>query len=157
MSLERAKEHLKKYHLEEKVLELNVSSATVKLAAEAIHCKEAEIAKTLGFIVNEEAILIVMAGDQKIDNAKYKATFHTKAKMVPFEEVEPKIGHEVGGVCPFGVKDNITIYLDESLKEHKSVYPACGTHNSAIKLTLEELEIASCFKEWVDVCKKIEN
>jgi len=101
--------------------------------------------------------LIVTAGDQKIDNTKFKEKFHEKAKMIPFLEVEEKIGHEVGGVCPFGIKENIPVYLDNSLKRFASVYPACGSHNSAVKLTLEELELASNVKEWIDVCKEIES
>lgn len=156
MSFINAKEHLKKYHLEENILEFQVSSAIVKEAATALHCEEQEIAKTLGFLVNDKAILIVTAGDQKIDNAKFKATFHEKAKMIPFEEVEERIGHEVGGVCPFGIKENVVVYLDNSLKRFSYVYPACGSHNSAVKLSLQELELASLFKEWIDVCKEIE-
>ena len=156
MSLQKAKEHLQKYGLENKIMEFAVSSATVKEAALALNCKEEEIAKTLSFIVDNEAILIVTAGDQKIDNSKYKAFFHTKAKMVPFEDVERIVGHEVGGVCPFGVNDNITVYLDISLKKFDYVYPACGSHNSAIKLSLKELEETSNYQEWIDVCKNIE-
>lgn len=156
MSLQKVKEHLQKYGLENKIMEFNVSSATVKEAALALNCKEEEIAKTLSFIVDDEAILIVTAGNQKIDNSKYKAFFHTKAKMVPFEDVERIVGHEVGGVCPFGVNDNITVYLDISLKRFDYVYPACGSHNSAIKLSLKELEETSNYQEWIDVCKNIE-
>ncbi len=157
MSLVRAKEYLKKFNMEDRILEFPVSSATVKEAAEALHCKEERIAKTLSFLVLDKPILIVVAGDQKVDNHKYKEFFHTKAKMIPFEDVEKIIGHEIGGVCPFGINDNITVYLDISLKRFKTVYPACGSHNSAIELTLEELEKTSNFQEWIDVCKKIEN
>ena len=156
MSLIKAKEHLQKYGLENKIMEFELSSATVKQAAEAINCKEEEIAKTLSFIVDEKPILIVVAGDSKIDNSKYKSKFHTKAKMIPFDEVENMIGHAVGGVCPFGVYENVTIYLDVSLKKLEIIYPACGNSNSAVKLTQCELEKASNYKEWVDVCKSIE-
>ena len=155
MSLIKAKEHLKQYGLEDKIMEFDVSSATVKQAAEALKCEEQEIAKTLSFIQNEEPILIVVAGDQKIDNSKFKAKFHTKAKMLPYEEVEKMIGHEVGGVCPFGINENVEVFLDISLKRFETIYPACGSGNSAIKLTIEELEKTSKFKEWVDVCKSI--
>jgi len=153
MSLEKAKEYLKKYKLEKKVQEFSVSSATVELAAKALQCEEAEIAKTLSFYVEDQPIIIVVAGDKKIDNAKYKQEFHKKAKMIPFEEVEKVIGHEVGGVGPFGVNDNVDIYLDVSLKEHQIVYPACGSHNSAIKIEVAELEKIVAYKKWVDICK----
>lgn len=155
MSLERAKEYLKKYKLEDKIIELSTSSATVKEAAEALNCKEEEIAKTLSFIVNDEPVLIVAAGDKKIDNTKFKAEFHTKAKMIPFGDVGKMVGHEVGGVCPFGVNDNVTVYLDVSLKRFDTVYPACGSSNSVIKLEIGELEKVSNYKEWIDVCKDI--
>lgn len=157
MSLDKAKMHLSKFNLDNKIMEFDVSSATVKEAALALNCKEEEIAKTLGFMIDEKAILIVTAGDQKIDNSKYKAEFHTKAKMVPFADVENIIGHEVGGVCPFGINDGIDVYLDESLKKFDYVYPACGSHNSAIKLTLDELQETSNYVKWVDVCKDIES
>ncbi len=156
MSLERAKEYLKKYDLDNKIMEFEVSSATVKEAAEAIKCKEEEIAKTLSFIVDDKPILIVVAGDSKIDNGKYKAEFHTKAKMIPFENVEKMIGHAAGGVCPFGVNNDVTIYLDTSLNRFNTIYPACGSSNSAIKLTLEQLEKITNFDKWIDVCKIIE-
>lgn len=153
MAFERAKEHLKKYGLENKILEFGVSSATVAEAAKAVGCGEAEIAKTLSFIVNEQPILIVVAGDSKINNTKYKAEFHTKAKMLVFEDVERLIGHGVGGVCPFGINEGITVYLDKSLKKFDVMYPACGSSNSAVKLTIEEIEKASNYKKWIDVCK----
>ena len=153
MSLTKAKEHLKKYGLEDKIMEFSVSSATVKEAAIALNCKEEEIAKTLSFLVNDKPILIVTSGDQKIDNSKYKTEFHTKAKMIPFNEVENKIGHGVGGVCPFGINDDVKVYLDTSLKRFKTIYPACGTSNSAVKLTIEELEKTSNYIKWIDVCK----
>ncbi len=155
MSLEKAKKHLQKYGLENKIMEFPVSSATVEEAAKAIHCKEEEIAKTLSFLVNDKPILIVVAGDSKIDNSKYKSEFHTKAKMIPFDQVEELTGHKVGGVCPFGANEDVAIYLDESLKRFEVIYPACGSSNSAVKLSLEELEKASNYKKWIDVCKTI--
>lgn len=155
MSLEKAKKHLQKYGLENKIMEFSVSSATVEEAAKAIHCKEEEIAKTLSFLVNDKPILIVVAGDSKIDNSKFKSEFHTKAKMIPFDQVEELTGHKVGGVCPFGANENVDIYLDESLKRFKVIYPACGSSNSAVKLTISELEKTSNYKKWVDVCKMI--
>ena len=157
MSLIKAKEYLKNYYLDDKIMEFNVSSATVREAAIAIGCKEEEIAKTLSFLIGENPILIVVAGDCKIDNGKYKAEFSTKAKMIPLEDVENIIGHAVGGVCPFGVNDGVTIYLDNSLKRFEYVYPACGSSNSAIKLSLTELETTSGFTKWIDVCKTIDN
>ena len=153
MSLERAREYLKKYKLDKEILEFSTSSATVALAAQALHCEESEIAKTLSFYVGEKPIVIVVAGDKKIDNAKYKGEFHTKAKMIPFEEVEKVIGHEVGGVCPFGVLEGVEVYLDVSLKEHEYIYPACGAHNNAIKITVKDFDTIVDNKKWVDVCK----
>ena len=156
MSIIRAKEHLKKYNLEDKVMEFDVSSATVAEAAQAINCKEAEIAKTLGFIVKDKPILITVAGDSKVDNSKFKAEFQVKAKMIQFDDVERLIGHAVGGVCPFGINEGVEVYLDNSLKRFSTVYPACGSSSSAVKLSLEELEKASNYKKWVDVCKDVE-
>lgn len=153
MSFFKAKENLQKYGLENKIMEFTVSSATVKEAAKAIDCKEEEIAKTLSFIVSDHPILIVVAGDSKIDNSKFKREFHTKAKMIPFDQVENLIGHAVGGVCPFGVNEGVTVYLDDSLKRFEVIYPACGSANSAVKLSLDELENASNYQKWVDVCK----
>ena len=155
MSLENAKKHLQRCGLENKIMEFSVSSATVEEAAKAIHCKEEEIAKTLSFLVDNKPILIVVAGDSKIDNSKYKSEFHTKAKMIPFDQVEELTGHKVGGVCPFGANEDVAIYLDESLKRFEVIYPACGSSNSAVKLSLEELEKASNYKKWIDVCKTI--
>ena len=154
MSFIKAKEHLKKYGYENKIMEFDVSSATVREAALALNCDEDEIAKTLSFYIHEEPILIVISGSSKIDNSKYKQEFKTKAKMIPFDEVENKIGHGVGGVCPFGINDNINVYLDTSLKNHSIVYPACGNSNSAVKLTISDLEKSSNLIKWVDVCKK---
>lgn len=156
MSLVKAKEYLQKYGLEDKIMEFSVSSATVEEAAKAINCKEEEIVKTLSFIVEDKPILIAVAGDSKIDNSKFKSEFHTKAKMIPFENVEELIGHAVGGVCPFGINENVDVYLDNSLKRFTIVYPACGSSNSAVKLTLDELEKTSNYKKWIDVCKGIQ-
>ena len=153
MSIERVKEYFKKFGMEGRILEFSSSSATVPEAAKAANCSEGEIAKTLSFLVSDKPILIVVAGDCKIDNAKYKGEFSTKAKMIPFENVEGIIGHGVGGVCPFGINDGIDVYLDKSLCRFSEVYPACGSSNSAIKLTIKELEETSSFIKWVDVCK----
>lgn len=153
MSFKKAKEQLEKYGLEDRIMEFPVSSATVSEAAVALGCKEAEIAKTMAFQLEEHPILIVTAGDEKIDNSKFKMAFHTKAKMVPFSDVETLIGPVAGGVCPFGVSDGIKVYLDESLKRFDFVYPACGSRNSAVKLTIPELEKASQYIRWIDVCK----
>lgn len=155
MSFLKAKEYLQKFGLENRIMEFSVSSATVEEAAKAINCKKEEIVKTLSFIVQDKPILIAVAGDTKIDNSKFKAEFHTKAKMIPFDYVEEFIGHAVGGVCPFGINENVDVYLDNSLKRFKIIYPACGSSNSAVKLTLDELEKASNYKKWVDVCKDI--
>ena len=151
MSIEKVREYLKKYGLADRIKEFNVSSATVELAAIALGCEPARIAKTLSFRVQENVVLIVMAGDCKIDNSKYKQTFETKAKMLSFNEVENLIGHQVGGVCPFAIKDNVKVYLDVSLKRFDMVFPACGSSNSAIGLTIKELEDCSNFIDWVDV------
>lgn len=155
MSIEKVKEYFSKFGYENKILEFDVSSATVELAAKAVGTEPARIAKTMSFMVSDKPILILLAGDVKIDNPKYKAKFHTKAKMLGFEEVEQLIGHAVGGVCPFAVNDGITVYLDESLKRFETVFPAAGSSNSAIELTIPELERFSNFTEWVDVSKSI--
>lgn len=151
MSLIKVREYLKKYGKDEEIVEFDESSATVAEAAQAIGCGEADIAKTLSFIVDGKPILIVMAGDKRCDNHKYKEFFHEKAHMIPREDLVELVGHEAGGVCPFGVNDGVTIYLDESLKQHEFVYPACGSSNSAIKLSIQELERLSNYKEWIDV------
>ena len=156
MSLQSAKKHLSKFGVSDQILEFPVSSATVELAAQALNCTPSMIAKTLSFIVDEKPILIVVAGDYKIDNPRFKERFNTKAKMISADMVEEYIGHSIGGVCPFGVKDNVTTYLDESLKEHQFVYPACGSSNSAIKLSIAELEKFSLSSGWVSVTKKME-
>lgn len=153
MAIELVREYLKKWNADQRIIEFDVSSATVELAAQAAGCEPARIAKTLSFKVNEHCILIVAAGDAKVDNAKYKAQFHTKAKMLAPAETESLIGHAVGGVCPFGVKPGVEIYLDESLKRFETVYPAAGSSNSAIEVTLEELEMYSGCSVWIDVCK----
>lgn len=154
MSIERVKSYFKQLGIEDRILEFNVSSATVELAAAALSCAPARIAKTLSFKVGENPILIVAAGDARVDNAKFKSLFHTKAKMLTAEEVVEMIGHAVGGVCPFGVKDGVKIYLDESLKRFSTVFPACGSANSAIELTIPELEQYSRYTQWIDICKK---
>lgn len=153
MSIERVREYFRTKGIEDRVFEFDVSSATVELAAEALHCEPCRIAKTLSFIVNGTPILIVAAGDAKVDNAKYKAYFSAKAKMLTPDEVVELIGHAVGGVCPFAVNDGVAVYLDESLKRFETVYPACGSSNSAIELTIPELEKYACPTDWVDVCK----
>ena len=153
MSIERARAHLQKFGMDGRVLEFETSSATVELAAEAAGCEPARIAKTLSFHAGERVALIVAAGDARIDNPKFKATFHTKAKMLSADEAEALIGHAVGGVCPFGVNEGCDVYLDESLRRFETVFPACGSANSAIELTLDELERAAAPCTWVDVCK----
>ena len=153
MAIESVREYFRKYGLEGRIQEFNVSSATVSLAAEALNCEEKRIAKSLAFMVDDNVILIVAAGDTKIDNNKYKSTFHKKAKMLSPNEVLELVGHGIGGVCPFGIKNGVSVYLDISLKRFETVFPACGSSNSAIELTIEELEKYSGYIEWVDVCK----
>lgn len=156
MSIAAVRDYLTPFGLADKILEFSTSSATVELAAQALGTQPARIAKTLSFLVGEEPILIVAAGDVKIDNAKYKSRFHQKAKMLSPAQVLELIGHPVGGVCPFAVKEGVRVFLDESLKRFQTVFPACGSGNSAIELTLSELERYSGFEEWVDVCKSPE-
>ena len=153
MSIEKVREYFKTKGIDGRIQEFEISSATVPLAAKALHCEESRIAKTLSFHIGEKVILIVAAGDTKIDNAKYKAQFGTKAKMLSFGEAEPLIGHAVGGICPFAVNEGVEIYLDTSLKRFTTVFPACGSSNSAIELSLQELEEYSDFIKWIDVCK----
>ena len=153
MSIEKVKAYFKTEGIDERIQEFEISSATVSLAAKALHCEESHIAKTLSFHIGEKVILIVAAGDAKIDNAKYKAQFGTKAKMLSFDEAEPLIGHAVGGICPFAVNEDVEVYLDISLKRFHTVFPACGSSNSAIELSIEELEEYSNFIKWIDVCK----
>lgn len=153
MAIEKVKQYFKQWNMEGKILEFDVSSATVELAAQAVGCEPALIAKTLSFMLQKGPILIVAAGDTKIDNSKYKAQFGAKAKMLTPDEVNDFIGHAVGGVCPFGINDGVTVYLDESLKRFEKVYPACGSSNSAIELSIEGLEKYSNYSTWIDVCK----
>ncbi len=153
MAIERVREYFRKYGIEDKILEFPVSSATVELAAQALNTEGCRIAKTLSFSVNESPILIVAAGDAKVDNKKYKTYFGAKAKMLSHDEVVEKIGHAIGGVCPFGINDGVKVYLDESIKRFETVFPACGSSNSAIELTPQELEKYSNYIEWIDVCK----
>ncbi|MEG0616936.1 MAG: YbaK/EbsC family protein [Oscillospiraceae bacterium] len=153
MSIEKVRAYLSQRGFADKILEFPVSSATVELAAKALGCAPERIAKTLSFGIGDVPILIVVAGDIKVDNSKYKAAFGTKAKMLSFDDVEAKIGHAVGGVCPFGVNADVEVYLDESLKRFTTVFPACGSENSAIELTIKELEQLSGYKGWVDVGK----
>ena len=155
MAIEKVKKYFKEYGIENNILEFDTSSATVELAANALGCKPEHIAKSLSFNVNDTTIIIVTAGDMKIDNAKFKQEFNTKAKMLKFEEVEEKIGHAVGGVCPFAINEGVKVYLDISLKEYDYVYPACGSSNSAIKLSIPELEKYSNYIKWIDVSKKL--
>ena len=153
MAIEKVRAYFRQFGMEDRVREFDVSSATVELAAQALGCQPCRIAKTLSFLVDGKAILIVTAGDTKIDNPKYKARFGTKAKMLTPDRVDELIGHGVGGVCPFAVNDGVTVYLDESLKRFETVFPACGSASSAIELTIPELERYSGYAAWVDVCK----
>lgn len=153
MAIEKVKEYFKQFGIEDRLQEFEVSSATVDLAAAAVGCEPCRIAKTLSFMTEEGPILIVAAGDAKIDNPKYKAQFHTKAKMLTPEEAIELVGHAVGGVCPFAVNEGVKVYLDESMRRFETVFPAAGSANSAIELTLPELEKYSCAEGWIDVCK----
>lgn len=156
MALEQAKKYLTEKGYADRIIELEGSSATVQLAAEALGVEPGMIAKTMSFLRGEQPVLILTEGTARIDNRKYKDTFHIKAKMIPFEEVEEIIGHAPGGVCPFGVKEGIKVYLDESLKRFDTVYPAAGNDHSAVRLTIEDLENAVDSEGWIDVCKEIE-
>lgn len=153
MSIEKVRAYFAQFGMEGRIMEFPVSSATVELAAQAVGCAPQRIAKTLSFMVGEQPILIVAAGDAKIDNPKYKAQFSQKAKMLSPQQAAELIGHAVGGVCPFAVNAGVNVYLDESLKRFETVFPACGSSNSAIELTIPELERYSGFVCWVDVCK----
>lgn len=154
MSIQKVRAYMEPLGIADRIREFDVSSATVELAAVAVGVEGARIAKSLSFKVNEEPIIIVAAGDAKVDNAKYKAQFHTKAKMLTHEEAHTLIGHDVGGVCPFALPENVKVYLDVSLKRFETVFPAAGSDSSAIELTCEELEhYSSNFQAWVDVCK----
>lgn len=154
MSIEKVRAYFRQWPgMEEKILEFPVSSATVAEAAKAVGTEERRIAKTLSFMLDDGPILVVAAGDAKVDNKKYKSTFHKKASMIKVDELTELVGHPVGGVCPFGINEGVRVYLDQSLRRFPSVFPACGSANSAIELTIPELEIYSRFEEWVDVCK----
>lgn len=153
MAIEKVKEFFKQYGIEDRVLEFNVSSATVELAAQALGCQPERIAKSITMNVDGACVMIIAAGDVKIDNSKYKAEFSTKAKMLTPDEALSMTGHAVGGICPFAINEGCKVFLDESLKRFDFVYPACGSSNSAIKLTIEELEKYSGYIKWIDVCK----
>ena len=153
MSIEKVRACFAEYGIADRILEFEVSSATVELAAQALGCEPCRIAKTLSFSVSGTPILVVAAGDVKVDNAKFKARFATKATMLSREDAEELIGHAVGGICPFAVKEGVKVYLDESLKRFETVFPACGSSNSAIELSIEELERYSHFTDWVNVSK----
>lgn len=154
MSIQKVREYLKGFGIEDRIREFDVSSATVELAAIAVGVEGARIAKSMSFKIGEEPIIIVMAGDAKVDNSRYKAQFHTKAKMLTFEEAHTLVGHDVGGVCPFALPEDVKVYLDASLRRFETVFPAAGSDNSAVEMTCEELErYSSNFTAWVDVCK----
>ena len=155
MSIEKVRAYFKEKGIDSRILEFDVSSATVALAAQALGCEGCRIAKTLSFHVGEGVVLVVAAGDARIDNPKYKAQFGTKAKMLGCDEAEELIGHSVGGVCPFAVNEGVKVYLDRSLLRFETVFPACGSSNSAIEMTIPELEEYSGFEAWVDVCKTV--
>ena len=156
MSIERARAHLRKWNLEDRIQEFDVSSATVELAAKALNIEGARIAKTLSYLVDGGAVLVVAAGDIRVDNRKFKDAFHTKARMLTPEQASEMVGHAVGGVCPFGVNEGVKVYLDVSLKRFETVYPAAGSSNSAIELSIPELEATSGSIGWVDVAKEME-
>lgn len=156
MSFERVKNYLTPFGLADRCIDLKDSSATVALAAQALGTEEARIAKTMSFLLDDTPLIVVVAGDARVDNHKFKETFHKKAKMIPDADCEKYIGHRPGGVCPFDLPDTVPVYLDVSMKRFDIVYPAAGTDHSAVKLTLEELEKASRSRGWVDVCKNWE-
>lgn len=153
MAIEKVRKYFEQYGIEDKILEFDTSSATVELAAMAVGCEPKRIAKTMSFLVENNPILIVLAGDAKVSNPKYKETFQTKAKMIPAEQVEDLIGHNIGGVCPFAIHEGVVVYLDVSLKRFATVFPAAGSENSAIELSLDELMRYSNAVDWVDVSK----
>ena len=153
MSFDKVKKYFDDVGLADRIIVFEQSSATVELAAKAIGCEAQQIAKSLSLLVDDSPILIIAAGNVKIDNQKFKATFHQKAKMISGYMVEEYIGHGPGGVCPFAVRPDVSIYMDVSLKQNEVVYPAAGNENSVVKLSLKELEHHSAFKDWVDVCK----
>lgn len=151
MAIEKVKEYLKKYNMDNRIQELKESSATVEEAAHALNTEGKRIAKSLSFRVNDTIVLVITAGDAKISNHKYKEYFNVKASMLSFDEVEKLVGHAVGGVCPFGINEDVEVYLDKSLKRFETVFPACGSSNSAIEMTIKELEDTSNYKCWIDV------
>ena len=153
MSLQRAEEYLKKKGYADRIIIPEQSSATVEEAAAALGCEPGMIAKTLSFLQGEQPVLILAEGTARIDNSKYKARFGCKAKMIPADKVEELIGHDIGGVCPFGINEGVPVYLDESLKRHEVVYPAAGTNHSAVRLSIADLEDCSGYTDWIDVCK----
>lgn len=153
MSIQKVREYFAQWGMEDRVQELSQSSATVEEAAAALHTEGKRIAKSMSFLVDDQPILVIFAGDARVDNHKFKMRFHKKATMIKHDDVERLIGHPVGGVCPFAINPGITVYLDESLRRFQTVFPACGSANSAIELTLPELETYSHAKEWVDVSK----
>ncbi len=155
MAIEKVKEYFRQFGIEDRVQEFTVSSKTVELAAAALNCEPCRIAKTLSFAVGDRVVLIVTSGDSKVGNSKFKSYFGTKAKMLAFDDVENLVGHAVGGVCPFAVNDGVEIYLDESLKRFATIFPACGSSNCAIELTIPELEQYSNYINWIDVCKMV--
>ena len=156
MSLEKALADLERKGFLDRVMELEASTATAAQAAEALGVEPGRIAKTMSFLQEDKAVLILTEGTARIDNHKYKETFHVKAKMIPYDEVETYVGHAPGGVCPFGVNEGVAVYLDESLRKFDTVYPAAGNGHTAVKLTLQELEAAAGAEGWVDVCKEPE-
>ena len=156
MSIERVRNYLQKWNMQDRIQEFDVSSATVELAAQALNVEGARIAKTLSYLVDGGAVLVVAAGDIRVDNRKFKDAFHTKAKMLTADQAAEMIGHAVGGVCPFGVNEGVKVYLDKSLKRFETVFPAAGSSNSAIELTIPELEELSGYTAWVDVAKEVE-
>lgn len=153
MAIENVRNFFKQYNMDTQIQEFAVSSATVDLAASALGCEPERIAKTLSFLVNGQAVLVVTTGDAKIDNKKFKEKFNTKAKMLSPDEVTNLVGHAIGGVCPFAIKSGVSVFLDMSLKRFETVYPACGSSNSAIELTIKQLEKYSGYSQWIDVCK----
>ena len=153
MSIQKVREYFAQWGMQDRVQELSQSSATVEAAAAALHTEGKRIAKSMSFLVDDQPILVIFAGDARVDNHKFKMRFHKKATMIKHDDVEGLIGHPVGGVCPFAVNPDVTVYLDESLKRFQTVFPACGSANSAIELTLPELETYSHAAEWVDVSK----
>lgn len=154
MSYEKAKTYLEEKGYADNIIIPETKSGTVEEAANALGVKPEMIAKTLSLLIHDEVILIVTEGTSKIDNHKYKQTFHIKAKMIPYDEVETLVGHAPGGVCPFGIHEGIKVYLDKSLQKFETVYPACGSDQSAVKMSIQELEDASNYVKWVDVCKE---